>query len=141
MSLDYLSCFAVVPRGIHGKVDICRTNYNIYSKLGIFSLLWSHTWKYNIQADKRLTKVKEKWSTIRFDIFLSFFHFLHSYVPDNKCHKQKWHVIFFTCIKLVASVLACARAIASIKWIRLDSNTCIKVYLSLIIIQIFIQLF
>ena len=140
MSLDYLSCFAVVPRGIHGKVDICQTNYNIYSKLRIFCLLWSHTWKYNIRADKRLTKVRK---VINYQIwyFLSFFHFLHSYVPDNKCHKQKWRVLFFTRIKLVASVLACARAIASIKWIRLDSNRWIKVYLSLIIIQIFIQLF
>ena len=32
--------------------------------------------------------------------FLSFFHFLHPNVPDNKCHKQKWHVLFFTHIKL-----------------------------------------
>ena len=26
MPLDYLSCFAVVLRGIHGNVDICQTN-------------------------------------------------------------------------------------------------------------------
>ena len=49
----------------------------------------------------------------------SFFPFLYSNVPDNKCHKQKWHVLTFTLIKLVAYVLACARAIARIKWIRL----------------------
>ena len=29
------------------------------------------------------------------------FHFLHSNIPDNKCHKQKWLVLFFTLIKLV----------------------------------------
>ena len=53
--------------------------------------------------------------------FWSFFHFLHSNVPDKKCHKQKWRVLFFTRIKLVASVLVCARAIARIKWIRLNT--------------------
>ena len=29
MSVDYLSCFAVVLRGIHGNVDICQTDYSI----------------------------------------------------------------------------------------------------------------
>ena len=29
-------------------------------------------------------------------------------------------MLFFVCIKLVASVLVCARAIAHIKWIRLN---------------------
>ena len=48
--------------------------------------------------------------------FLSFFHFLHSNVPDNQCRKQKWRVLSFTHIKLVARVLAYARAIARIKW-------------------------
>ena len=33
--LEYLSCFAVVLRGIHRKVDICQTNYSILSKLRI----------------------------------------------------------------------------------------------------------
>ena len=51
--------------------------------------------------------------------FCSLFHFFHSNVPDNKCHRQKWHVLFFTCIKLVACVLACACAITHIKWRRL----------------------
>ena len=40
-------------------------------------------------------------------IFFIFFHFLHSNVPDIKCHKQMWCVLFFTSLKLVASVLAC----------------------------------
>ena len=30
-----------------------------------------------------------------------------------------WGMLFFTCIKLVARVLACAHAIAHIKWKRL----------------------
>ena len=52
-------------------------------------------------------------------MFLFFFHFLRSYVPDSECHKQKWRVLFLICIKLVARVLACARAIARMKWRRL----------------------
>ena len=32
--------------------------------------------------------------------FWSFFHFLNSNVPDKMCHKQKWHVLFFSRIKL-----------------------------------------
>ena len=37
MPLDYLTYFAVVLRGIHGKVDICQTDYSIHSKLRIFA--------------------------------------------------------------------------------------------------------
>ena len=51
-----------------------------------------------------------------------FFDFLQSNVPDNKCHKQKWHVLFLTHIKLVAGLLTCTRVIAHIKWIRLALN-------------------
>ena len=36
MSLGYLSCLAVIPGGIHGKVDVCQTDFSIYSKGGIF---------------------------------------------------------------------------------------------------------
>ena len=50
--------------------------------------------------------------------FWSFYHFLRSNVPANMCHKQKG-VLFFTLIKLVASGLARAHAIAHIKWRRL----------------------
>ena len=55
-----------------GKFDICQTDYSIQ---GIFSLLWSQTWKNNIQANERLAKVKEKWSTIQFDVFVLSFIF------------------------------------------------------------------
>ena len=51
--------------------------------------------------------------------FWSFLHFLHFNVPDNKWHKQRYCMLFFTYIKLMASVLACASAIACIKWRRL----------------------
>ena len=37
MPVDYLSCFAVILRGMHKKVDICQIDYSIHSKLRIFS--------------------------------------------------------------------------------------------------------
>ena len=37
MPLEYLSCFAMVLRGIHDKIDICQTDHSIHSKLRIFS--------------------------------------------------------------------------------------------------------
>ena len=46
---------------------------------------------------------------------LVIFHFLYSNIADNKSPKNKWHLLFFTHIKLVAYVLTCAR----IKWRRL----------------------
>ena len=52
--------------------DICQTDYSIHSKLRNFPLFWSNTWKYITQANKRLTKVEEKWSTIQFHVFVSF---------------------------------------------------------------------
>ena len=55
-------------------------------------------------------------------MFLSFFHFLLCNAPDNKYYKQKWDMLFFTCIKLVAHVLACAHAISHIKWRRLQTK-------------------
>ena len=37
MPLDYLSCFALVQRGIQENVDICQTDYSIIPcKLRIF---------------------------------------------------------------------------------------------------------
>ena len=33
MPLDYLSCFAMVLREIHGNVDKCQDDYSIDSKL------------------------------------------------------------------------------------------------------------
>ena len=32
MPLDYLSCFAIILRGVHGNVDICQIDYSIPSK-------------------------------------------------------------------------------------------------------------
>ena len=39
------------------------------------------------------------------EVIHSFFLFLCSNVFHNNCHKQKWRMLFFTCIKLVPRVL------------------------------------
>ena len=64
----------------------------------------------------KLTKGKQRLKKKLFHLmfFLSFFHFLNWNVPDNKCYKQKWSMLFFTQIKLMAHVLACACALAHI---------------------------
>ena len=36
MPLDQLNCFAMVLRGVHGKVDIYHTDYSNHSKQRIF---------------------------------------------------------------------------------------------------------
>ena len=85
-----------------------------------FPLFWSHARKYNIQANEKLTKVKEKWSTNKFDVFVYLFIFF-------KCHKQKWCVLFLTYVDLVARVLACVYAIPQIKWRRLTFDIVSKI--------------
>ena len=62
----------------------------------------------------------EKKENQLFNLMFLFLQFHHPNVLDNKCDKQKWHRPFFTSIKLVVYVLACACAIAHIKWIRLQ---------------------
>ena len=94
-----------------GTSDICWINYSIHLKLKIFPLFWSHTWKYSIQGNKRLTKVKEKWSTIQFDIF--YFSFI-SNIPISQTisvisRSDTWYF------------LHASNYIAQIKWIRLHS--------------------
>ena len=71
----------------------------------IFFLCYSifpFTWKYNIQANEKLRKVKEKWSTIKLDFSVLS--------------------LSLTRIKLVACVLACACAVSHIKWKRLHTH-------------------
>ena len=61
---------------------------------------------------------KEKWTILQFDIFLSFIFFI-SISTHKECPEQKWCVLIFTCIKLVASVLMWVHAIAQVKWASL----------------------
>ena len=112
MLLDYLSCFTLIETG-DTQERWYMLNWFFYSlQIRIFPLSWSHKWKYNTQVNKTLNKVKEKWSAIQFGIL--FLHFHHSNFPDNKCHKQC--MLCFTCIRLVACVLACAHASNGWDW-------------------------
>ena len=52
--------FPWLSEGYSGLFDICQTDYIIHSKLRISLLFESHKWKYNIQGNKTLTKIKEK---------------------------------------------------------------------------------
>ena len=109
MPLDYLSWLPVVLKYVDTRKGWYMPNWLYYSlQTKKFPLFWSHTWKYNIQANKRLRRVKKnnQLLNLMFLFFLSFFHFN---VSDNKCHKHKRHMLFFTRIKLVALVLAWAR--------------------------------
>ena len=77
MPLHYLSCCAVVLRGIHGKLDICQIDYNIHSRLKIFLYSEVRHGNTTFQDNEGFTKFKETWSTIKFDVFvLSLISFL-----------------------------------------------------------------
>ena len=53
--------------------------------------------------------------TIQFDVFdLSFILLIAIYQTVSVIYK--WSMLVFTCIKLVVYMLACAHAIARIKW-------------------------
>ena len=117
ITLGYLSCFAVFLRGIHGNVDICQLIIVLPPSLEFSPLFWSHTRKYSIKVNQRLAEVKEKWPNNQFDVFVLSFSSFQG--PNSKYHKQKWRVLFFTRIRLVSCVLACAHEIARIKSIRL----------------------
>ena len=50
-----------------GVFDTCQTDYDIYSKLRILSLFWSHSWKSNINANEMLTTKSKacNWETLK----------------------------------------------------------------------------
>ena len=78
-----------------GLFDKCQTDYSIYSKLSIFPLFRSYTWKYNIQANKTLPKFKAKWQLFNL-MFLTFLSFLHYNVLDNCVINRVKCPIFYT---------------------------------------------
>ena len=74
MPLHHLNCFVVVLRVIQGKVDTCQTDYSISSKQSIFPYSnVIHGSTYNIQANERLKRVKEKQSTTKLGVFVLSF--------------------------------------------------------------------
>ena len=66
----------MVLRGIQGKADICQIDYSIHSKLRIFPYPEVIHGSTTFKLTKGLKKVKEKWSTIQFDVFVLSFIFL-----------------------------------------------------------------
>ena len=60
MPLDYLSCFAVVLREIHGNVDICQNDYSIHSKLEFSPYSEVIHGSTTFKVNERITKVIEK---------------------------------------------------------------------------------
>ena len=101
--------------------------YLLYIKLIIvftqhFSLILKSysTWKYNIQANESITKIKEKWTIIQFDAFVLCFIFFIA-MPQTISVIDRSGMCHFLHIKLVAHVLVCAHAIACINgehWCR-----------------------
>ena len=61
-------------------------------------------------------------------MFLIFLSFSPLQCPKTYVLWQKWLGLFFTCIKLVVRVLACARAITHIKWSLNQMNNQMKKY-------------
>ena len=74
-----------------------------------FPLFWSHTLKYNIQANERLTKVKEKWETIKFDVFvLSFIFFVPMFQTTSIINLSgKWYFLHASNSGTCAGVCVC----------------------------------
>ena len=99
----------------------CLMQHRFYQTiyLSFKKIIFRPAWKYNIQANERLTKVTEKWSTVQFDVFdLSIIFFILMSQTISLISRY-WCMLFFTRIKLVARVLLCSHAIAYIKCRRL----------------------
>ena len=123
MPLDYLNCVTADLSEIQGNVWFTAKWFNVFTRNLEFSphsevMHGTAIFKPTKGQRKRLKKNYSMMTNYSIWYFWSSFHFLHSNVPGNKCHKKKWCVLFFTHIKLVA--WACA--IARIKWRRLQIN-------------------
>ena len=87
MPLGYLSWFAMVQREIHGRLRYAKL-IMVFTLKNNHPFFKSHAWKCNVQANKGLTKVNGKWSTIEFDVFafsLIFFVSVSHKGVINKC--------------------------------------------------------
>ena len=81
MPLDYLSCFSVVLRGVHWKVDICQTDYySIHSKLRIFPYSEVMHGSSTFKLTKGQQRLKKNDQLLNW-MFLFFFRFLCFNVP------------------------------------------------------------
>ena len=100
----------------------------IYAKLIIlftnnFPFFLNSYMEVQNSSKQKVNKDHRKKINYSISCFWYFFHFLHTNVLENKYNKQKWHMLFFTCIKSVAHKLPCADLIACIKWKRLQTRS------------------
>ena len=131
MPLSYLSWFAVVQREIHGRLKYAKLII-VFALKNNHPFFKSHVWKCNVQANKGLTKVNGKWSTIEFDDFafsLIFFVSVSHKGVINKCcmfyflHTSNWWCMCW-CVRMW---------LHGIKWRRLVYGKSINVILPKII--------
>ena len=83
MPQDHLNCFAVVLRGIYGKVDICQTDYSINSKQRIvpYSNVIHVSTTFELTKGEQGLKKNNQLLNLMFLFFLLFYSF--------QCTKQK----------------------------------------------------
>ena len=77
MPLHYLSCFAEVLRGVHGKVDISQTDYSIHSKLKFFpysGVIHGNT-RFKLTKILQSLKKNDQLLNLMFLFFVLFSHF------------------------------------------------------------------
>ena len=122
MPLDYLNCFVTVYREIHWNVWY-MPNWLYYSLTNNFPFFLNSYMEVQNSSKQKVNKGHRKKINYSIWCFWYFFHFLHTNVLENKYNKQKWHMLFFTCIKSVAHKLPCADLIACIKWKRLQTRS------------------
>ena len=58
LPLDYLICFVTVLREIKWKVWYMSKWLQYVPTVRILPLFWCYSWKYNIQVNERLTKIR-----------------------------------------------------------------------------------
>ena len=95
-------------RGIHGKTDICQTY--------IRSKLWTFPYSEVTHGSATFKLKKSQWTT-EFDVFVLCFIFFIPLSQTISATNRNG-----ICIKIVVHVLACAHAIAHIKWRRPPSS-------------------
>ena len=108
MRLVYLSCFAIVPRGSNTKRLIYAKLITVFTPNKDFPHNLKSYVELQHSSQRKVSIVKEKLSTIKFDAFL--FHFLCSNAPervsvineDGMCHflhtSSWWHMLW--CVRV-----------------------------------------
>ena len=83
MPLDYFSCLVLVLRWMHGKFDICPTDYSVHSnlKISLYSEVINGSTTFKLMEDQQTLKKNDQLLSLMVLFFLSFSLF--------QCHIQK----------------------------------------------------